>query len=496
MDTSSQTFACSTFHPDLTNFCPSVDARSVSIIIDKGESIVFIGSCQIELCAGSVEVNGYIMNDKNRGPFPLYSPKSTSLLSVNCLERETRLIFSSFNTNLQVQLPEHFAHENSHFIEGCSFIFSPLENFYSFNADKDWLYSLKALISTLPIVLVTGPRKVGKSTFCRWLTNRLLNTIPEVAFLNLDPSQTEFSPPGMLDLQIVNRPLLGPPFTHLALQPEKSFFYGNIQSSDDPYSYLKFSFALFEHYHSHKPNVPLVINTMGWTTGLGAEILRHFIEKFNLTDIIAFREDQSITENQLEYLLPSQSFKRFDLKSFRTNSQHPPRVSFCNADNNRPKKCTPRTFRETCFYFYFNGSFNDSFSFSILSQKTPYAVPMSALTAIKEIGCKMPKNIFLLNALNLAVVGLYRGDCCLGQGIIRGIDAKSKVLYIISPLPFEIIKQVNILVKGVLEIPLGMLSEEPHVPYSSASHSDSVLGQASLCNRPNLKRKKFSSTNR
>lgn len=58
-----------------------------------------------------------------------------------------------------------------------------------------------------PIVLICGPRKVGKSTFCRFLLNTLLNHRDEICHMDLDPGQTEFMPPGFITLELISEPL-------------------------------------------------------------------------------------------------------------------------------------------------------------------------------------------------------------------------------------------------------------------------------------------------
>ena len=48
-------------------------------------------------------------------------------------------------------------------------------------------------------VLVAGGKGVGKSTFLRWFTNKLLSSGP-VLFLDLDPGQAELGLPGYLSM--------------------------------------------------------------------------------------------------------------------------------------------------------------------------------------------------------------------------------------------------------------------------------------------------------
>ncbi|KAK2494071.1 hypothetical protein MC885_016366, partial [Smutsia gigantea] len=59
-----------------------------------------------------------------------------------------------------------------------------------------------------PIILVCGHQDVGKSTFNRYLMNRLLNSIPCVDYLECDLGQTEFTPPGCISLLNITEPIL------------------------------------------------------------------------------------------------------------------------------------------------------------------------------------------------------------------------------------------------------------------------------------------------
>ena len=63
--------------------------------------------------------------------------------------------------------------------------------------------------SAPPVVLVKGQTKTGKSTCSRTLVNSLLSRYQRVAFLECDVGQTEFTPPGIVSLTIIDTPILG-----------------------------------------------------------------------------------------------------------------------------------------------------------------------------------------------------------------------------------------------------------------------------------------------
>jgi hypothetical protein len=68
-----------------------------------------------------------------------------------------------------------------------------------------------------------GAKGVGKSTFLQYMTNRMLSTSVSsnisaqqcVAILDLDSGQPEFSPPGLLILSIVSKPIMSDPSMHM-----------------------------------------------------------------------------------------------------------------------------------------------------------------------------------------------------------------------------------------------------------------------------------------
>ncbi len=64
--------------------------------------------------------------------------------------------------------------------------------------------------------LLCGPGNTGKSTFMRYLVNRLLSCddIDAVGVLDCDVGQSEFTPAGMISFTLIRRPIYGPPFTH------------------------------------------------------------------------------------------------------------------------------------------------------------------------------------------------------------------------------------------------------------------------------------------
>ncbi len=154
------------------------------------------------------------------------------------------------------------------------------------------------------VTMVCGPKSSGKSTFSRLLTNRLLTVSqPEgtelpVAFLDLDPGQPEFSPPGQLSLLVLSNPNFGPPFSHP--DPSKSgtkliraHSISAVSPSSDPDFYMACTTDLISCYLNLLLPIqpPLVINTPGWILGTGLELLTSLIREARPTQVIYMSQD-------------------------------------------------------------------------------------------------------------------------------------------------------------------------------------------------------------
>lgn len=110
-----------------------------------------------------------------------------------------------------------------------------------------------------------------------------------VAFLDLDPGQPEFSPPGELSLLKLKAFNLGPPFTHPTTYGDKDLIrahhFGYLSPKDDPHHYYQCAQDLYSHYRQ-MGICPLIVNCSGWVQGSGLELLTDLVNGLNLTDVI------------------------------------------------------------------------------------------------------------------------------------------------------------------------------------------------------------------
>jgi polynucleotide 5'-kinase involved in rRNA processing len=66
-----------------------------------------------------------------------------------------------------------------------------------------------------PVIVLCGATNSGKSTFGRYIVNRLLQSYETIAYLDCDIGQPELTPAGLVSLHLLSEPLFGPSFTHL-----------------------------------------------------------------------------------------------------------------------------------------------------------------------------------------------------------------------------------------------------------------------------------------
>eukprot|EP00445_Apocalathium_hangoei_P068247 CAMPEP_0204128750 /NCGR_PEP_ID=MMETSP0361-20130328/12368_1 /ASSEMBLY_ACC=CAM_ASM_000343 /TAXON_ID=268821 /ORGANISM="Scrippsiella Hangoei, Strain SHTV-5" /LENGTH=624 /DNA_ID=CAMNT_0051081047 /DNA_START=35 /DNA_END=1909 /DNA_ORIENTATION=- len=133
------------------------------------------------------------------------------------------------------------------------------------------------------VLLVVGAKNVGKSTCCRYFVNTLLSAVGEVFFLETDLGQPELTPPGLISLHRICAPLLN--FSQAAQPDERnkclvSLFVGGTTPAVHPILYARSVRAAVDAYvevcQKHpgpSPPPPLVVNSHGWLTGLGLELV-------------------------------------------------------------------------------------------------------------------------------------------------------------------------------------------------------------------------------
>ena len=304
-----------------------ISKDKVLVMLADSSSFYLKGKVQVKVLQGAVEVQGHTITPSSKFS-SLYSPRGFSLLEVkafgaaspvdlpakllnegmspsdakvvkgDCIimarkltENWTKFIHSNLNhkakmnlLNRDANLPEELQHDedvtNVEKILDINLVHPGASHLRLLRPGDQWQLALDSMEITKrngssPRLVVAGGKGVGKSTFLRWLTNKMLAQGP-VAFLDLDPGQAELGLPGYLSLGILQEPILGPNFCHTGSRDTQlSLFLGDINVSNCPGRFIQCVKKLLAFLNSEEmfKDLPLVVNTMGWCRGVGLLLL-------------------------------------------------------------------------------------------------------------------------------------------------------------------------------------------------------------------------------
>lgn len=96
----------------------------------------------------------------------------------------------------------------------------------------------------------------------------------QVLVVDLDPGQPELVPAGCVAVGLVSRPLLGPNFSHWDQPPPlRTYFIGDVDVSSCPKRYVDACAQLLDLSRVEAPaHCPVIVNTMGFTNGVGLDL--------------------------------------------------------------------------------------------------------------------------------------------------------------------------------------------------------------------------------
>lgn len=354
------------------------------------------------------------------------------------------------------------------------------------------------------VTIVCGPKSSGKSTFSKLLINRLLTVSqaqradPSVAFLDLDPGQPEFSPPGQVSLLLLSKPNFGPPFSH----PDgskcgtvliRAHSISAVSPSSDPDFYMACVTDLLAGYHNLPLSIPLVINTPGWILGTGLELLTGLIQKAGPTQVIYMSQDgpaevveslQAAATPIPILTLPSQPSENLPRTSAHLRTMQ--YMSYFHLDPTSPENCIWNSKPITSMApleVKHAGKAAGILGIMCLGEQPPPRMvrdtidgslvavvvieDVAAITSSKDdekieneisLILQTPEGIPYFNPAN----GLSLDPGCshtIGLAIVRGIDIRQQKLQLLTPIPPESIKDIRasgkaiILVSGKLDTP-------------------------------------------
>ncbi|KAI9069568.1 hypothetical protein FKP32DRAFT_1640751 [Trametes sanguinea] len=536
---------------------PSQPKRAV-LLLRARETVALLGVYSLTVLRGAITLAGVTLKASSTA-HPVFAPRSSTLPTIQCL-RST----GSREPPLPLDLPKNILdaatgsdavvmlQEMHTGIEGLGRICRTFDGFFGpsrwhrnqprFDLGLDGVYFLPfdtpditplvippgwtaATDAAVPsidgdsavdrhVYLVRGPKNAGKSTFAKYLLNRLLSRYRRVAYLECDLGQSEFAPGGVVSLNVVEQPVFGPAFSHPSI-PFSAHYIGAASPRSSPSHYLDSIQALMQQYELDVQNapldedqaedehgrvvssIPLVVNTMGWTKGLGADLARKVEDIVSPTAVFALMG--ATAEDEQSYAAPTAM----------ASGPGGPRVHALESVPPSPSAShyTAADHRNIAILSYFHAAFPHH------PPSSPYASPIAtswhttlplcaqppyeidwrvALDKLVLTGAGMedvvPEEV--PTALNCAVVGLVScepgtldsevaaddasprlpyeqgafpplpsASRCLGLALIRAVSPSPKTaLQLLTPVPPALLDSVRVLVMGELQLPVwGML---------------------------------------
>eukprot|EP00038_Savillea_parva_P001265 m.102725 g.102725 ORF g.102725 m.102725 type:complete len:582 (-) comp10446_c1_seq3:1335-3080(-) len=367
------------------------------------------------------------------------------------------------------------------------------------------------------VILVCGGKDAGKSTFARWMVNRLLSRYPSVDYIDLDPGQTEFGPPGLVSHTVVKSPVFGAPFTHLQ-PPHDARFIGAASPKGDPAGYFEAVTDLLQQHVDRSlaaagARTPTVVNTSGWVRGLGLELLLDTIRVAVPDIVVQFQTSASSRNLPALTPMPPPSLDLWPVHPVVTTGVEP-RVLLLDAAlsmDTLPQKgksfhYAPKNLRELALLAYFTDGDGDAQG----SMSPPWRVPLDAVDVAAPIGATVT-DTEVLRVLNGLIVGLLaaapaedsahrrvgavvpvsRTSRCHGLGIVRAAtrgesDGDASEVFVSTPVAMDT-HCPRVVAIGDIEVPETMLSLGG--PYLSDFPSGGTVGAHGRKVRRNIGRK-------
>lgn len=480
--------------------------NSLELSLKADEFVTFIGEYSLEVLKGLVSIQGAMLHP-NSGPQRVYALTTQALPAVVSRKDQTVIKVTSVGSghgdaiqNLR-SLSPLFSNIGAGSKANGSFELlvdssddSLQRPLVPLEIDEDTRRVFSRLNARLdgneraPRVVAVGAKSSGKSTFNRLLCNMIL-TRPgqqQCFYLDLDPGQPEFGPSGQISLVEVTAPILGPSFTHPASVESKDFRLVRCHTiaatsfKDDPGHYVNCVIDLAKWIQR---DTPVIVNSCGWVSGLGATVLADIVASVGITDIVVLGQLDSDLEGRLQSQATMQKVAR---RQGRTQARPPADLRAM----------------QTMAYFH---RAKKTWNHKRISQMRPWIVrysgPNAGIEAILSYG-QAPQPEFLSEVLDGSIVAIVKHDAnlfdgtniertpdedvpyiiskpdgfsfptdpqhsnCLGLALIRGIDSKNKKLHLVTPLPesqiADLMQQKVALVRGGFDSPEWAYLEDLH----------------------------------
>ncbi|KAK1217414.1 Polynucleotide 5'-hydroxyl-kinase grc3 [Marasmius sp. AFHP31] len=544
----------------------SSGCKAVLVVLGEDETIALLGTCTLTVIRGSVSLLGATLEPcqprqhhrifaPRSSPIPVLkasSGKPSEVSEVSRLNHAFRdenvlVVLQELRTNVEglgkicktfqgvFQLPHSLSSPSTPDLglHGVHLVMNESKGIHAFVQPSPW-DSAFVLCESEQVFLVKGTKKSGKSTFARTLLNHLLGSHRRVAYLECDLGQSEFTPGGMVALNVIEKPVFGPPFTHPTI-PIHAHYLGSFTPRSSPSHYISAIQSLAQTYQldvrtpydDPDERIPLVVNIMGWSKGLGADLTKRIEEIIEPDRVFEFevegrgndggwypqkqRQDPSIPKHHLHILRPIESQAIDTATAYYSAADHRlmSLLSYFHAVfPSSPSPPSPSSSLALLLKDSLRQITAQTWATSLpLLAQPPYEVDVEkAIETIYLIGAGSEDVVKeeINRVLNGAIVGLISSEInastssqgesgpgnipyvqntpppdpntsrAHGLALIRGVsseagDTSGTRLHVLTPLPPDLLSTTKVLVKGEMEMPVwGLLDLRGGPPEETA----------------------------
>lgn len=477
------------------------DHDFLEISLQHDVTAAFVGEYDVIVISGIVTVYGAVLRPSS-SPQRIYAPSTLALPQIQARQQSTAIRISSVKSSLRKleRLSPLFRNTwAANSAEERSFAFLTTtgddalqRSLGALDIDPDMdtvlrTLSGKAVVeSQKPRIMAVGAKSSGKSTFNRILCNHLWSWTPakKCIYLDLDPGQPEFGPPGQVSLVEVSAPILGPPFTHQASARSNNFrlirshTIAATNFKDDAEHYKACAADLVRHVDQR---YPVIVNSCGWVSGLGASVLSDLSASLQTSDIILLEPLDTGLVDTLAFSAHGLAFHRISRRVPRPSSRTPTEtramqtMSYFHHRLNAPEgtlrwssKSINRLRPWLVSYagsdpgvfavMSYGQSPNSEFLAEVLDGSLVAMVVLNENTEeVQDLADHVDRTIegipyIMLNAQGVNRTLDPRTSQCIGLALVRGIDTVQKELHLVTPLPegqaAELIEKKVVLVRG------------------------------------------------
>lgn len=458
----------------------------------KGERLFYVGQAILHLKSGSIEILGKIIHSTTKGP---------PMLPINIVSHPNSCIMYIYSLSDDVIL-ELASIKSDDFGDDeifKSFLKGSIESFITYTNEEDvkrdfpltpilvipaeWnefkqIHTNQGHQKKIPkkgrkIILISGPRKVGKSMLAKYISNTILNTKPSCIYLDLDMGQTEFTPPGFFSFSKLSneRFLIGPPIRH-SHYADKSVFIGSNSLDTCPQHCINAFEVLWSILETEEDD-DVCINTLGWVSGLGLSFLQYILQRTRPTHVISIKARNSNNNNSSsptshevpayvwEAMYECNNISSTTIKPLTAEEgSHVSIASLTSTFERIPHSNVVQKLRSLSWIGYFNSlkeivvPFNkisinlyhncllDDFDLSILLSLLTFAT-VGISKGRLDVNNVNDGNIFLIMDSLMVKKKIYleKKDCIDVIGIIKGINPLKKELCLTFPSSFVSLRE-------------------------------------------------------